>query len=524
MNGAVPYLLLELTVDGRVFRWSTTRIEIGDVVYEAGLENLTVELGSESVSVSVVDPSVDWPALAPVADGGSAALRRWLTGQALETAQVLCAGEVRVGSWGARDDPFAATIYRTSGPSLGTQVPDVVAQISDDTWPLPSPGPSGVEVVDKGRSYPIIFGYPGYQGEDLAQFAVVPIPVGQQGDGSLGRPTESTTVPVVAEDGALQITSVRVYNDATKMQSDENCVFQADGRHHAIRILQFANGSATWPDPADGTPRLYAGYFPSGGGGPRPAYEVLTYGLRRWGPDSADWSRLPEVADLLGRFLVDTWIPSPEENFWALFRQALLPDLPVEIRSSERGLYLVETRYRSDPRRQVGELDVDRGDAALLGPVVLSDTGPYSEFSANFRFDRDGGSRGLVLYTGREGVESSVKIGAAQILELSTTAVRSSLCSRSASRYGDRAAVPLDIDWTWDEGTVVAVLQWIVERDALPARIVSYDVSASGLDLREGDEVLLTDTARGFVGVPAIVATPPVYSATTTQIDFRVPP
>lgn len=517
-----PYFLLEATIDGRTFRWSTTRVKVDDVVYEAGLGDLTVELGTESVSVSVSDPAVDWPALAPAADGGSAVLRRWLTGQALEDAVTLCSGELRVGSWGTRDDPFQATIYRTTGPSLGTQVPDLVAVISDDTWPLP--GSLGVEVVQAGQSYPIIFGFPGYQGDDsLPVLAVVPIPVGQQSDGTLGRPLGSTTVPVVCEDGTLAITSVHVYNSGGA-SSVETVAFQADARLHGIRVLQFANDSPAWPDPADGTPSLFAGFTPSGGGGPRTAYEVLTYGLRRWGVDSADWARLPEVEDLLGRFLVDDAIISTQTSFWDWFRSELGPFLPVEVRSSERGLYLVEQRYRSDPRRVVGALDIDAGQGALLGPVTLSDTGPYSEFLANYRPDRDGGWRGQVLLTGRSGVESSQTIGAAQILELSTTAVRSSLCSASSARYGPRTATPLDLDWTWDEGTATAVLQWQVERDAMPARIVSYEVSGSGLDPREGDEILLTDTARGFVGAHAIVTTPPVYSATTTTVDLRIPP
>jgi len=523
---STPYFLLDATIDGRPFRWSTTRVEIDGVVYEAGLGDLTVELGTESVSVSVVDPSVDWPTLAPKADGGSAVLRRWLTGRALADAVTLCSGELRVGSWGARDDPFQATIYRTAGPSLGTQVPDVTAQVSGDTWPLTAPGPSGVAVVDLGRSYPIIFGFPGYRGI-LPRVAVVPIPVGQQGDGSLGRPTESQTVPVACEDGTLPITSVLVYNAQSRGSSDETVAFQADARLHGIRIVQFASGASSWPDPADGTPALFAGFSPSGGGGPRSAYEVLTYGLRRWGQDSADWSRLPEVRDLLERYLVDTWISDPEPSFWDWFRAVLLPDLPVEIRSSDRGLYLVEQRWRSDPRRVIGALDIDAGQGALLGPVVLSDTGPYNEFVGNFGADRDHTYAGQVLVTGREGVLSSQRIGAtlAAGIVLSTfTAIRSSLCSASAARYGARPATPLDLDWTGDEGTVAAVLTWQAERDALPARIVSYEISTSGLNPREGDELLLTDTARGFVGVPAIVTTPPVYSAATTSVDLRIPP
>lgn len=505
------YWLLEVTIDGRVFRWSTTRVVVEGTTYFAGLQDLTTEAGADQVSFSVVDPSIDWPALAPQADGGSAVLRRWRTDQALDQALAVTSGELRVGSWGARDDPFAATIWRTVGTSLGTAVPDTTARIADDTWP--DTDPDSV-IGDEGRSYPVILGYPGRIDESTL-VPVVPLPLAQWNTSA------TLTIAIVAEDGAQAITSIAVYNAATLATTTETASAGTDQLGHDLRYCGFQADSAAWPLTADQPRELYAAYSVAGGGGPRTAYDVLVYGLRRWARDSADWARLPESKAGLERFLVDTWIDDPQSDWWAWYESALLPFVPFQIRTSDRGRYLVEQRYASDPRRRVRSIDADRGEAAITSAIQLSDTGPYNEFTANYRPDREGDWLGRILLTGRSGVVSARALGA-DVSALVTTADRSALCSRSEARYGARPAPSVDLDWCWDEGTARAVLAWMAERDALPARIATYLV-LDGDTLREGDEVLLTDTPRGLVDSPAIVTTPPTLTATGTAIDFRIP-
>jgi hypothetical protein len=514
------YWLLELTIDGRVFRSSTTRIEVDGTIYLAGLDDLQVAAGTEQVSISITDPSIDWPALARFADGGSASLSRTRDG----VTTPITSGELRVGSWGARTDSFAATIDRRAAAN-GVQVPDPTAKVSRETWPLTADAVlPGVGIGNHGDPYPVVLGCPGYQGLDpdtgnaLDPYPVMPVPLGQGDDKFTGTPR---VYGVIDENGEQDITAAFVYNARTTTTSTETVDLSTDNLNRPLRRLTFAAGSSTVPL-ADTKPELYAGFSPDTCATPRSAYDVLVYLLRRWGGTSVDWSRLPEVAPVLDRFLVDTWIDDPQADPWSWFQSALLPYLPVDVRTSDRGRYLVELRYRSDPRRQVRALSVDRGEATINGALGLSDTGPYNEYVANYRPNRDGTWLGRALLTGRDGLVSAVRTLRAGVLEVDNAA-QSALCTRSRSQYGAQPADPTELDWCWDDGTALAVLQWMAERDALPAVIGTYDVR-DGDTLREGDEVELTDTARGLEAVSAIVAGPPILSSTGATIDFRIPP
>jgi hypothetical protein len=515
--------LLEVVIDGRTFRSSTTRIEVDGVIYTAGLDDLQVAAGTEQVSIAITDPSIDWPALARFADGGAASLSRTRDG----VTTPITSGELRVGSWGARTDPFQATIDRRAAAN-GVRVPDTLARVGPSTWPLTAEAGAGVLIGDVGRPYPVIFGYPGFtvddDGVETDPYPVVPIPLAQRDDQIFGT---SKTEAVVAEDGALDITSIRVYNAATTVTSDEDVDQVNDNLGRSILRLRWPGTSSTKPIATDQQAEIYAGFSTSGGGGPRSAYDVLVYLLKRWGGSSVDWSRIPEVEAVLERYLVDTWIDEGQTDPWSWFSSALLPFLPVDVRTSDRGRYLVELRYRSDPRRRVRTLSVDRGEATLTGALGLSDTGPYNEFVARYRPSRDQDWRSHVTLTSSEGIVSATKGRTAVQRRIANLLdphnVASSLCARSLAQYGPQPAEPVDLDWCWDDGTALAVLQWMAERDALPAVIGTYDVR-DGDTLREGDEVELTDSARGFEAASAIVAGPPVLTSTGATIDFRIPP
>jgi hypothetical protein len=104
------------------------------------------------------------------------------------------------------------------------------------------------------------------------------------------------------------------------------------------------------------------------------------------------------------------------------------------------------------------------------------------------------------------------------------TAVRSGRCADSRSRYGLRRAPSQVIDWTWDEGTVLRVLEDRVEREALPAILGSYEViDRYRHDLRENDVIRVTDTERGLVSTLAVISSPPTVGTDSTTIDVRIP-
>jgi hypothetical protein len=511
--------LLDVTIDGREYRWSVLGVDVdladgSTRTYPSGLGELTLPAGGDAAAVEVRDPSVDWPTLARHVEGRPCTVRRWLEGTVLEDCEAYATGEAVGVSWGGQQDPVSWSVERRSGAaSLGHQLPDPLARVDVLTWPVAG----AHEIGSDGAYYPIVLGYPGQVADDSTIVACMPAPIGQWKTA-----TYTTTRLVICEDDLASITSVTVRNDDLDLEGTETATRTTDllGRH--VCTCNFSNDNTVAP--SSPTTRLYVGFSSAGGGGPyRAAYDVIVYLLRRYGPESVDWTRLPEVADALALYQVDTWIDQPVSDPWAWLEGTLLADLPVEIRSTDRGRYLVARRYVSDPARRVGSLDVDRGEATRIS-AVSRDGAPINEFVALFRAGVEGDWLGRVVLTGDPATLASAPrypIGASATTQRVTIA-SSGRCLESASRWGLRQdPTQYQIDWTWDTATVLACLDWRAQRQAVPALVVDYEVR-DGESLREGDEVLLTDDELGLTDEPAIIDEPPVRGV-TTSVTLRLP-
>ena len=467
-----------------------------------------IDRGSTSVDLSVLDPTVDWPNLVYGLEGGTATLSRWDG----TSAEVYSRGEISGLRWGARDEPVALTVESVAGSALGYAVPDPLARVDATTWPL-----AGGTISDEGRVYPIVFGYPGYEsGTTSGTYPVVPVPMAQYTGAA------ATTYVIVAQ-LEQAYTECRIYNATTDIEATETVATATDLLGRSVRVAHFTADAGPMPY-LDDAHDLYAGYSPAGGSVTRDAYSVLLYLLRRGRATDVDWARLPEVRDLVSQYQVDTWIDAPVTDPWAWAEGTILPVLPVEVRVSERGRYLVERRYLSDTTRVVGDVSVERGEATIVGGLSLEAVDPVNEYYARFRASREGDWRGAVVLTGSSGVAaapgttSPVVAGA-----IYSAVVRSGRCAASQARYGLRQqAAPTEYDWTWDEGTVIRCLQVQAARYAIPSILARYEIR-DGHDLREGDELRLTDLARGLDSVSAIVDAAPVVSSTTVLVNLRIP-
>lgn len=495
--------LLDLEIDGQPYRWSVTRLEVDDVVYETGLADLAVERGATSCAIAILDPAVDWPALVDSLEGTPATLSRWNG----ERVEVYCTGEAWDVAYDTRDVEVSFNIIQRGGGSLGSQVPDPLAMVGSDTFPVTG------AVAETGRQYPVILGYPGSLGGESDTYPVVPVPIAQYAFGT------SEPFVVIAEDGSQAITEVVLFNDASTKSAAEQVVQSSDLLGRVIRMANFLNSAAPLAYTGD-QPRLFAGFYASGGGGPRSAYDVICYLLRRWG-SGVDWSRLPEVREPLSKYLVDTWIDDPVPDPVAWISGTLLEHLPFEIRTGQRGLYFVERRYLSDPARTVGSVDVARGEAAPVDEMSLGGDGPFNEFTASYRASRDGDWMARATLTGASGVDSAMLLHADPVSVL-TTIVRSGRSTESRGRYGLRQAAPIEVDWTWDEATVIEVLRVQEAQNAFRPRVGTYEI-LDGDQLFEGDEIVFTDEARGLVGVAAIVDAPPLVSSSAVDVQLRIP-
>jgi hypothetical protein len=511
--------LLDVEIDGQEYRWSVDAVEVetadGDTLrYSSGLRDPELAVGEFGAEVEVVDDSVDWPALAPQLDGRRVVLRRWIEGTSLEQAEVYANGEATDVLFGARSESVAWAISDVPGSetSLGVQVPDPLARIDATTWPITG----GATLCDEGAMYPVLFGYPGYTGA-ATPIPVMPAPMGQF-------LAAATTYLVLSEDADAPITQARIRNDTEDTEATETVVTVTDLLGRRIKVNHFTLAAGPAPGGATEQREMFAGFVPAGGGGvARSAYDVIVYLLRRWGAASVDWARLPEVRDVLGQFLVDTWIDDTPPDPWAWIEAVLLPDLPVEVRTSVGGRYLVTRRYTSDPGRRVGTIEVGIDAERVSGVSRAASEGPANEFTGLYRASTRGDWLGRIILTGNPatiGSAPKVTVPPATTTQLVSVAT-SALCRRSHARYQLRQSEPIEIDWTWDTGTVLRCLELRAERDALPGLSVELEIE-DGEDLVEGDELLVTDEELGWSDRVAIVDGPPVRGDRTTAL-LRLP-
>lgn len=486
--------LVDATVAGVPYRWAVEDLEVetaaGEVLdYRSGLVDFPASMGDASIDVEVLDDSVDWPRVGPLVEGSRVLVRRWTVGTVLEQADVFLRGVAVDVEFGTAAEGAVWTVSEAQGDQdLGTLMPDPVAVVDDTTWEIPVDAEGAPEqwVSDSlGRSYPILFGFPGWDG--VAIHPVVPVPMV-----ALDLSDLASTYVLLSEDGDAPIDSCKLYSEGVEANATEIVSTTTDQLGRRVRVASFDGDDSIALASAGDSARYLAGFSPFGGGGvARTAYEVIAYVLRRWGPASVDWHRLRGVEDWLSGFLVDYWTEEPVEGPWPWLEDVLLPDLPVEIRTSERGRYLVPLRFRPVGRPVgsvvVGEGVVRQGRARILEPI-------RNEFVARFRFNRDDDAlAGLVLTGSTQPGSSPASLDVAG----PTRVVASGLCRASQARYGVRTGEVLDLDWCWDQPTAQAVLVWQAERDATTVQQLELLVEG-GERLVAGDELELVDEELGI--------------------------
>jgi hypothetical protein len=512
----MPTWLFETEIGGRQYRWSVTHEEVvtddGDTLeFSAGLDALVLAIGDEP-AVVITDGETNWPALVDRFDGARCTIKRWTPGTTYERAVPYVFGEVTALAFGHRDAPVSFTVAAVPGSStLGQQAPDPLARIDYTTWPVAANHAMGTQ----GAYYPILIGVPGCISSSVA-VPCMPAPIAQW-----KAATYSTTCAVVAEDIEAPVSSCFVRNDDQDIEYAQTVSGFTDALGRSIRATNFAGNNEVQPSSRNSN--LYVGFHTTGGGGvARDAYSVLQYLCRRFAANATDWSRMPFAEQVLSQFLVDTWISSPV-NVWTWI-STVLSDIPMAVRVSDRGRYVVPKRAVSDPSRRVGSVTA-YVDVMRASPM-LKDGPPVNEFTALCRNGFQGHPLGRVTLTGDASRFASVPgVG---VLPRSSddqlvVVAANGACAASAARYGLRQLDdPIDIDWTWDIGTVLRCLEWRAQRQAMPGYAVTYDFGLDGEGVEEGDEFLLTDEDFGWVDKVAIVDAPPVRGVGTT-VQLYIP-
>lgn len=511
--------ILELRVFGRTMRfarrrWSITRGS-DTLAIRPGLrgDDIQVAAGDRAV-VEVVDRELDWADLAQGIEEQRASLLLWEEGTDYDTAEVLVRGRARGFAYDRPGAPVSLEVVDDLGADA-LQIPDQLALVSEETW-----DPAKIPEDQEGAYYPVIMGYPGYVAGRATPYPVVPVPLAEftAGGGSASYFVVGDRV-LEGFDPSAPSEAIRIDNVADGSTGDLAARTQEDDRG---RVVTYTTAGALNPAASSDKKQFYAGFSASTsdgygvGGSFRGAYDVIRWLLQTWaGPSDVDWARLPE-SGWLNRYKVDDWINAPTDPWEYLGK--LIRNMPVTLRTSQRGRYLSRDRYRAVAQDAVGSLDEGTGDWQARSAVAWEAVDLANEITVEYRRNRNGtwlGRRILGAESGRLGRSYSATD------ERVTSNV---LCRRSQGSYGVRQASPVQLDWTWDDDTALFVGQDIADERALPRQSVTAFVPhRTGADLRTGQVWLLTHSDLSLSDRVAIVAEPPVVGALGVTARFRLP-
>lgn len=522
------WLLEVVPPNGPIWRYATEALEVSrtrgaPLTFRAGLDEPTVARGDLTQSFSITDAAMPARRRLP---GSRVRLYRWKIGDEYERAELYVEGRVVATDIGGTTEAVTfgvEALHNDLPPMIDTDAVVDARTATNDT--------SATIFGEVGKRYPTVFGWPGYSGYGTRRpssdtpWPVVPVPL-------TAYPTDSDTPYttaillgkiIVSEDPrTTSPATVQIRDKQQSVEATENVVAHTDALGRKMVGADYSADQIIFPDSGQGedvSVDYLAGYNPTGDPAPmRSLYDVLVYVLERWGGDTVDWSRIPEVRDVLGPYCVDTWINDTiEGGVWA-WVDMLAATVPIGIRQGPRGgKYLLPLRYRAEQARVVRTVDVSRGQVGRVSGLRTLRT-PINKRTARIRdaseLVPDGYLTRLTLGSGAS--ESRNTFGL-----LLTEERVSGLCAASRSRYGERVGDDVEIAWSWDEDTGWRVLDWMAERDALPAETITYRVPESWR-LREQDHVRLIDPELEIDDY-AIVASEPTTGAEGDTVEFMIP-
>ena len=524
----VALWVVEVEVGGAWHRWASEEVEAVDsdgntVRVSGGLELEEVGRGEESVVVKVVDEAVDWSTFARWLAGSQARIARWNKGTPWEGRVVYSAGVVANVTHGSRDEPVGFDVSRPEGTVevVGSRVPDALSVITLETWSTASStGP------DVGVVYPTVFGEPGALSSTVA-IPVVPVPV--------PRYAGSFMLLLVSLDRDESIAAADLRVRENEQGSESTLPFGTsnwevkDFVSRPVMTIEIPPADPTFMSAKNASHSYYVGFFSGQGfSSRRTMYSAIVYLLGRYGEETVDWAALRSLKEELSVYQVDSYITERVDSPWEII-ESWLEHLPFEIRSGPDGRYFERLRFVPDGSRIVRDVEVGR-DAARATQRAFS-PGEINQHVARFRPGREDGQwLATVIVTGNGNFPAPPSLvdllGFGYVLGSQSRnsfvdLILDGRCTRSFARYGEALAEVIDLDWTWDVGTAMAVLDWMIERDSVDHWVGDYWIEG-GHDLAVGDEVVLTDAEFGLDRVISIVMSPPVANRTAwARVQLR---
>jgi len=478
--------LLSIRFAGRDFYFSTRpRVLLDErgepIQYDGGLEaNWTdaLNLFNESPTLLAVPLALFFPAdiaeLIAAGHGlwrGTGELSLWIEGRPYEDRVILIDGSMVDPSYGAAGEPVKFSLEANGFQDTGiTHTP--TQKVTRETWT--SPDDSALNLY-----YPIVFGTPGvYKEPDgtaattygspavvvKGGFAPIAVIAGHEVQASTVTATNVSVDPIVS--GVLPVLkTVDLLGQPVSVIG--------------IATLNYNAGDEiwiTWDQPSGGglwnerrtTARTGAG-------------ELIQFFLRlsTLKFDAGIW-RAAQIS-LDQAFNFSGYINEAVQP-WKYIEQNFLPLLPISVFSTASGVACVVWRKDAQKSDAIGTITTG-GGVFRVGPVQYEKQNIANDIRLSFALNAEEGHPIRTV-----GVIGDREPDPATERDLFST----EYSRASFFRYGP-AAASIKTDVIYETATAINVLQWKHRVQALPYRVVKYNVPIRLGFLRRGDLVLVTD-------------------------------
>jgi len=510
--------LLEISVRGRVFRFSTepaevtnSNVQVGPITYQyrSGLEFLDYEdtvglfeseASNREVSLSVLfgpGAADGWQVISnPETEIGSGIgeLSLWLQGDDYQDRQVIIRGNLEEPTHGSQNEPIAFTLTESDWHDPA-QFPPKQSKVDLKTWPRTTSGGDDLQADDKARDqyYPWIFGQPGssppeqWHGGGVSRFAATPGLIAKINVDDGDNLVDAATVVVAGH--RVGAASVDVWNaDIGGWLTGIAVANTSDGRGRDIATISYTASSTTTAKYITPGTELWIAWTGDGGirdeTNTRPltgAGEVIRYLLDR-SQLRIDTLRSRIVLDEIDGYTLDFWINEPRSP-WEIIAEDILPLVPLSPQVTAEGLGFVYWAWDATAADAVRAIDIGRDFGERLSEVEVS---PFSEVFNVIRID--------YCVTGPEGNPVKSLTYSHADTDRDAGILHNPYSYASFTRYGSREGLIIDAPIVESDGTARAILDWKIRFHSQTHRTVTYRLGQSAQAYEVGDVVTLTDT------------------------------
>lgn len=532
-----PAWLLEMTIEGHVYRYSDRELTVtdaagNDYLYSEGLDDISVSpsaLATPDAAITVtVHDSTDWAALEAqgvIIEGQPALLRRWFPGMVLEEARIMLEGQLGAPVYETINDPLEIAIIRRM-PGRSWSILDDADVVDEQTYPdIPATGTYTRDEALDGAYIPVVIGIPG---DVPASFAATNLPASPALLTKLSTNGADTDDRMTIGMGRLQcsdqVNGVRIWDvtDRPAVSGLFDTITVTNGI--GVTTTEAKIGGGTVGGTAIDFGRQYWAAFrrtssgafggqvdPRTGNLLRGAGSTMLWLHETFGNDRIDVARMRATAEQLDGILIDAVINAGDIDPTRWIAANLLPILPIEPVWGVQGLWYRLWNWTATAVDAIAHFNCDPdGNAVMTGPVKPSEFEVFNRFVLAYRYVPDKGRfKSRTFLRGDPDPNDSRKSG-------------SLICKRSEATHGILRAPRIQSAVLWDEGSAKECLALKAAKHGWRKRILTLQLGNEWEYLEEGDVITVQRTASSIINAPALITAQLIGSPNSVAFEVHL--